>query len=243
MNREQTLEKLRKLRLSTMADCFEERIQRNDHQSMTPEEFFCALIDDEAEARASKRIRGLLGRSNLRPEKACLENIRYEKKRGFVKADLQRFIGKDWLTKSENMVFTGATGTGKTYLAEALVFQACRMGYRGEKYSLDALLEEIRVQRALGQYAKWLKRTLKVTVLVIDDFAIASHTQQQYCELLHLLEERTSRSITIITSQYPLEKWHERIGDPTLADAICDRLIMGAWNLQLKGPSQRGKAA
>ena len=135
----------------------------------------------------------------------------------------------------------GPAGTGKTYLAEALVLQACRLGYRARKVSQDMLMEEVRVNRAMGKYVKYLKDLDQTSVLVIDDFAIGDHDGRQYCEILNILEERIGKNCTIITSQYPGKSWHERIPDPTVADAICDRLLMTSWVLPLKGPSQRTK--
>jgi DNA replication protein DnaC len=240
MNTEETLEQMRRLRLSAMARSLEDRISRGEHRNTDPEAFVAFLINDEVESRASKRILTLIKKAKLRPEQACLENIRFSTKRGFGKMDLDRFYREDWINRAENMVFTGATGTGKTYLSEALVFQACRMGFRAQKLSQDMLLEEIRVHRATGKYGKFLKDMDKTRVLVIDDFAIGDHTGAQYCEILHLLEDRVGKGSTIVTSQYPCDKWFERIPDPTIADGICDRLLMTSWVLAMKGPSQRG---
>lgn len=239
MHMEQTLQKMRQLRLSAMAQSLESRLERGEHRNTDPEAFITRLIDDETEARASKRIKSLIQKAQLRPEQACLENIRHNSARGFTKTDLERFYRPDWIERAENMVFTGATGTGKTYLAEGLAFQACRMGYSSRKLSQNKLVEEIRCHRAMGQYGKFLKSMEQTKVLVIDDFLIDQHGAAQYCEILHVLEERVGRCVSIVTSQYPTDKWFERIPDPTLADAICDRLLTSSWVVQMKGPSQR----
>lgn len=239
MHIEQTLQKMRKLRLTAMANSLEQRLEKGDHRDMDPESFISHLIDDEVEARASRQIKNLIRRAKLRPEQACLENIHYSAKRGFSKSDLDRFHRTDWIDRAENMVFTGATGTGKTYLSEALAFQACRMRRSARKMSQDMLLEEVRIHRAMGKYSKFMKDITNVNVLVIDDFAIADYDSHQYSELLHILEERLGKSCTIITSQYPGKLWFERIPDPTLADAICDRLLRTSWVLEMKGDSQR----
>lgn len=241
MHTEQTLQKMKSLKLTHMAQSLEDRLSRGEHHKVDPETFVARLVDDEAEGRATKRLQGLIRRASVRPEKAALENIRYAPDRGFAKKDLERYYRNDWIDRHENMVFTGATGTGKTYLAEALILQACKLGYKAKKISMDMLFEEIRVHRAMGKYAKFMKDSSSTSVLVIDDFAIGNHDGVQYCELLHLLEERVGKCSTIITSQYPTELWHERIPDPTIADAICDRLLMTSWVLELKGDSQRGK--
>lgn len=239
MHMEQTLQKMRKLRLTAMANSLEQRLEKGEHRDMDPESFVSHLIDDEVESRATKQIKNLIRRAKLRPEQACLENISYSAKRGFSKKDLDRFHRTDWIDRAENMVFTGATGTGKTYLSEALAFQACRMRRSARKVSQDMLLEDIRIHRAMGKYSKLMKDITNVDVLVIDDFAIADYDSHQYSEILHILEERLGKSCTVITSQYPGKLWFERIPDPTLADAICDRLLRTSWVLEMKGDSQR----
>jgi len=239
MQQEQTVQKMRQLKMSSMAQSYEARIARGEHHNTDPEAFVARLVDDELEARASKRVNTLIQKAQLRPEQACLENIRHGADRGFSKMDLDRFYRADWIQRNENMVLTGPTGTGKTYLAEALAFQSCRLGFRAQKLSQDKLIEEIRIHRATGKYGKFLKTMDQTKVLVIDDFAIGSYTSEQYCEILHVLEERIHKNVTIVTSQYPSDKWFERIPDPTVADAICDRLLMTSWILNLKGPSQR----
>jgi DNA replication protein DnaC len=239
MHMEQTLQKMRKLRLTAMANSLEQRLEKGEHRDMDPESFVSHLIDDEVESRATKQIKNLIRRAKLRPEQACLENINHSAKRGFSKKDLDRFHRTDWIDRAENMVFTGATGTGKTYLSEALAFQACRMRRSARKMSQDMLLEEIRINRAMGKYSKFMKEITNVDVLVIDDFAIAEYDSHQYSEILHILEERLGKSCTVITSQYPGKLWFERIPDPTLADAICDRLLRTSWVLEMQGDSQR----
>ena len=236
---EQTIQKMRKLRLTAMANSLEQRLEKGEHRDMDPESFLSHLVDDEVEARSSRQIKNLIKKAKLRPEQACLENIRHSAKRGFSKKDLERFYRVDWIDRGENMVFTGATGTGKTYLSEALAFQACRMRRSARKLSQDMLLEEVRVHRAMGKYSKFMKDITNVDVLVIDDFVISEYDSHQYSEILHILEERLGKSCTIITSQYPGKVWCERIPDPTLADAICDRLLMTSWVLEMKGESQR----
>ena len=241
MHIEQTIQKMKQLRLSAMALSLQDRLDRGEHRNIDPETFISVLIDDEFESRTSKKIKNLIQKAQLRPEQACLENIRYSSVRGFKKTDLERYYKIDWIDRAENIIFTGATGTGKTYLSEALVFQTCRLGHKARKVTQDMLLEEIRINRAMRKYGKYLKNMSLTKVLIIDDFAIGDYNSQQYCEILHLLEERVGKCSTIITTQYPTDKWHERIPDPTIADAICDRLLKTSWILNMKGPSQRRK--
>ena len=223
-----------------MAEVAERLMHTGQHLAMNSEEYLAILVDAELSARKSKRFNLMLKKANLRSEKASLENLRYQEGRGFQKSDITPFMTKAWIEKGRNIVITGATGVGKTYLAEALIFQGCKMGAKGKKLSLSLLLEEVRVARATGNYIKYLKNISGVNVLALDDFLITKPSVQEAGELLSILEERVASCPTIITSQYPPNKWHERISDPTIADAICDRLIEGAYMMKLAGKSQRG---
>lgn len=212
------------------------------HLSMSSEEFLSLLVDAELSARASKRFDLMIKRANLRPENACLENIRISKDRGLKREMIQQFLSSGWIDRGRNIILTGATGVGKTYLAEALIFQGCKVGAKGRKLSLALLLEEIRVARATGSYIKYLKGISGLKVLALDDFLITKPSVSDAGELLNILEERVAASPTIVTSQYPADKWHERIPDPTIADALCDRLLEGSMIINMSGPSQRGKS-
>lgn len=241
MNREQTLRGLKELRLRTMFETAEGIMDTGKHLSMNSEEFLGLLVDAEMSARSSKRFSRMIKRANLRPENACLENLRFTKDRGLKKEDIQEFYSTSWVEKGRNIILTGPTGVGKTYLGEALIFQACKMGVKGRKLSLSLLFEEVRIARATGNYIKFLKGISTTKVLVIDDFLITKPTVEEAGELLSLLEERVAGTPTIITSQYPTNKWYERIPDPTIADALCDRLLEGSKIIKMDGPSQRGK--
>lgn len=242
MSREATLTGLKAMKLKAMFETAERLMDTGQHLDMSSEEFLGLLVDAELSARSSRRFNLMIKRANLRPENACLENFRRSKDRGVQKEDLQAFMSSGWIDSGRNIVLTGPTGVGKTYLAEALIFQGCKMGAKGRKLSLSLLLEEIRVARATGCYIKYLKSISTSKILVIDDFLITKPTVQDAGELLSILEERVSAAPTIITSQYPVVKWYERIPDPTIADALCDRLLEGSKLIKMSGASQRGKA-
>ena len=236
---EQTLTKMQKMRLATMAQSLEERINRGDHRDLSAEEFIGLLIDDEYNARQNRRLSRMIGKANFKPEHACLENIKYDPKRGFQKKDIMQFTTPRWLENKQNIVLDGATGTGKTYLAEALGLQACKMGYTTLKIRYKRLFDEIRQSKGTGLYLKYLEKLNKIKVLILDDFLMDSIDQDDLSELLGIIEDRSMQASTIITTQYPPAKWHGRLPDPTIADAICDRIKHGAIIFNLKGESMR----
>lgn len=241
MNLEPTHQKLKDLRLKAMSDSLEARMERNEHRELTPEEFFALIVEDEYHARKSRRFNTMIKKADLRPENPCLENIRYEQQRGFAKKDLYEFTDSKWIDNAKNVILTGPTGVGKTYLGESLIFQGCKLGFAGRKITQNLLLEETMVARATGKLIKYLKDVQRTKVLVLDDFLINKLNSDSASEILMFLEERVMRCPTIVTSQYPTDKWHGRISDSTIADAICDRLLVGTIRINLKGQSQRNK--
>jgi DNA replication protein DnaC len=241
MHLEQTLHQMRSMRLATMAACLEQRLKNGDHRDLSHEEFISLLVEDEFSSRKNRRLSRMIGRANFKPEQACMENIHYDPGRGFVKTDLMQFTSKTWIENSQHIIITGPTGTGKTYIAEAIGRYACKMGYPAQKIRYKRLFEEIQSAKGTGVYLNHLRKLQKIKVLIIDDFAMQPITQEQLCELMDLIEERDQLGPVIITTQYPPAKWHSLFDDPTIADAICDRLIPIAIKLNLKGKSLRGK--
>jgi DNA replication protein DnaC len=239
MHIEQTLSQLRTLRLSHMARSMEERIQKGEHKQLTCDEFLGLLVEEEYHARKNRKLSRLIGRANFKSEGACLENVKYRPERGFLKGDLNSFRSPAWVDAHRNVLLIGPTGAGKTYIAEAIALEACKMGYSANKVSYKRLLEEMRNARGTGQYLKYLDRLAACQVLLLDDFGIGTITVEECADLMDVLEERVQKSSTLVTSQYPVELWHTRIPDPTVADAICDRLLGGAIVLNLKGESLR----
>ena len=239
MHLETTLAQLRDMRLSVMADALQRRLEQGDQHGLTGEEFAALLIEDEYCARQQRKLTRLIAQANFKPESACLENVRYAATRGVEKRDLLAFTTPTWIQGAHNLIFTGATGTGKTYLAEALGLQACKLGYSVKKVRYKTLFEELNAARGTGQFLKALKRLQLTRVLILDDFLMTPTSADDLANLLEIIEERSQLGPLVITTQYPPSSWHQLMPDPTIADAICDRLIHTATMFTLKGDSQR----
>lgn len=242
MHIETTLSQLRSLHLNTMAESFEQRISRGDNNGVPCEDFFAILVEDEYRSRQSKKLNRLIATANFKPQGACLENVIYNLTRGFQKRDLLQFTTATWIEQAHNTILCGPTGTGKTFIAEAIGHQACKMGYTTRKIRYKKLFEEINSARGTGLYLKYLEKLQKTRVLIIDDFLMSDVNTEDASNLLEIIEERTQIGPLIITTQYSVTQWHKRLPDPTIADAICDRLAHTAITINLKGDSMRKKS-
>ena len=239
MHNEQTLTKLRGMRLSVMADSMEERVNRGDHKGVSPEEFVGLLVDDEFTARKNRTLSRMTGRANFKPEGACIENIDYKTPRGFTKSDIMVFTSDSWIKNAQNVVLCGPTGVGKTYIAQAIAQQALRMGYSSMRLRYKMLFEEISRAKGTGQYLKFIAKMDKIRVLIIDDFVMGTINTSEVSELMEILEDRSLKNSTIVTTQFPIGKWHSQLPEPTFADAICDRFKKLSIVFNLKGESMR----
>ncbi len=239
MHLESTLSQLRNLRLTRMAESLEERLKRGDHNNIPPEDFFAILVEDEFCSRQAKKRSLLIAKADFKPEGACIENVIYSSGRGFQKKDLLQFTTETWLKQAHNVVITGPTGTGKTYIAEAIGLQACKMGYSTRKLRYKKLFEEVNSARGTGQYLKHLEKLQKTKVLIIDDYLMSEISNEDAAHLFEIIEERTQIGPLIVTTQYPIGEWHKRLPDPTVADAICDRLAYTSVQFDLRGDSMR----
>ena len=237
----QTIEKMNKMKLTAMSQSLEERLSKGDHRDFSVEDFIGLLVDDEYTTRSNRKIQRTLSRSNFGAENACIENIDYTNTRGFTKSEILEYTKSTWITNKTNLIFTGQTGTGKTYLAEAIGKNACFMGYSAMKIRFKRLFEEIKMANVSGEYLKYLDKLTKVDVLVLDDFLIQPVNGKEALDLMEIIDSRMNIKSTIITSQYPPANWHERITDLTIADGICDRLIHSSQLYLLKGTSMRKK--
>lgn len=236
---EPTIEKLKILNLYTMANAWV--AQRADPASndIDFDARLGLIVDAEVLARDNKRIARLLREAKLRIPGACVEDIDFAAKRELDRTLLKQLATGRWIAEKKNVLITGMTGVGKTYIACALAQQACRLGMRVLYRRVPRLFEELALAHADGSYTRLLARFAKVDVLVLDDWGIAPLGDAQRRDVLEIVEDRHGMRSTIITSQLDVGKWHDYVGDPTIADAILDRVVHNAFRLGPKGPSRR----
>ena len=230
-----TLDKLQAMKFTGMARAFAEQLDTADIAELDFDERFALLVEREWTERRSRQLTNRLRRARLRHPDACLEDVDYRRPRGLDKALLASMGACQWVREHLNILLTGATGAGKTWLACALAHQACREGFSALYLRLPRLFEELDIARGDGRYPKLLQSLGKTDVLILDDWGLTPLGATQRRDLLEVLEERHARRSTLITSQLPVAKWHEFIADPTLADAILDRLVHNAYKFPLKG--------
>jgi len=235
---EPTKSKLFAMKLNGMADAYEEQQNQSKMTDLTFDERFGLLVERQWLWKENRALQGRLNYARLK-EKACVEDLDFRDSRGMKRSLVDQLSACDWVRYHQNVIVTGPTGTGKTYLACALAHKACREGYRSLYFYGPKLFREITLARADGSMPKLLKRIAKTQLLVVDDFGVVKLNDQEYRDFLEVLDDRQGCGATLITSQFPLNTWHETIPDPTLADAILDRLIHNAHHIELKGDSMR----
>ena len=237
-----TLDKLKMLKFSGMSRALEEQMQSTDITQLSFEERLGLLVDREITERDSRRLTSRLRQARLK-QQACLEDADYQASRGLDKALLLKLSDCQWVKKSINILITGPTGVGKSWIACALAQKACREGYTAWYQRLLRLLQELPLAKGDGSYTKLLARLAKTDVLLLDDWGLSKLNAEQRRDLLEILEDRYGSRAIIITSQLPLDQWHDIIGDATLADAIMDRLVHNAYKINLTGESMRKKTS
>jgi DNA replication protein DnaC len=242
MLHEQTFEKLYALQLTGMAEALRDQLGRADMDGLAFEERFSMLVDAQHLFRENKRMKRLLENAKLKLA-ASMEDIDYRSPRGLDKSVLLSLGSCDWVRKHRNVIIVGPTGAGKTYLACALAHKACREGMTAFYLRTPKLYYTLAMARADGSYARVLAKIARTSVLVLDDLGLAALTDSERRDLLEVIEDRHGTASTIITSQLPVEHWHEVIGDPTIADALLDRLVHNAHKINLKGESMRKRKA
>lgn len=243
MMTEQTLEKLRLLKLNTMAAAWAAQRSDTSFAELDFDARFALLIEAETLARDNKRLSKLLYDAKLRIPNACLEDVDHSPKRELDRAQVRRLGVGTWIAERQNVIITGPTGVGKTYLGCAFGQLACRLGFRVLYRRVPRLFEELALAHADGSYTRLLARFAKAHVLVLDDWGLAPLTDQQRHDVLEILEDRHGVGSTVVTSQLPVETWHDYIAHPTVADAVLDRLVHNAHKLTMKGPSRRKEKA
>ncbi|MEN8145807.1 MAG: IS21-like element helper ATPase IstB [Gemmatimonadota bacterium] len=238
-----TLDKLRSLRLDGMAKSLEEQLQTPDIEELRFEDRLALLIDREVTERNYRRQQSRLRKAKLRQKNACIEDIDFRARRGLDKELVLSLSSCGWIGQHRNVLITGPTGVGKTFLACALAQKACREGYTVQYLRLPRLLEDLALAHADGRYPKLMTGLARTDLLVLDDWGLAPLSDADRRELLEILEDRHDLRSTLVTSQLPVETWHEAIDHPTLADAILDRLVHNAYRVALRGESMRRRKA
>lgn len=243
MLNEHTLTQLRALRLDGMVHALEDSATRASATALAFEERLALLVQREIDWRDARRLERLLKAAKLKVSGACIEDIDWHSSRGLDRTMITALAGGDWLSSGYNVLITGATGVGKTWLGCALAHQAARSGHSVLYVRAPRLLEELRISHGDGSFNRRLTQLAKIDLLALDDFAIAPITPAERSDLLEVLDDRVGAKSTLITSQLPVNAWHEWLDDPTLADAILDRIVHTAHRIALKGESMRKKQA
>ena len=239
MLNQHTITQLKALKLDGMAHAFAEQITQRAADDLSFEERLGMLVDRECAHRDSRRIERLLKQARLKVSSACLEDIDYRTGRGLDKRQIASFTSCDWIRHAQSILLTGPTGVGKTWLACALGQQACRSGFSVWYVRVPRLFEELRIAHGDGSFSRRLQTIAKTDLLILDDWGLHQLTQDERADLLEIIDDRVATRSTLITSQLPIEHWHEYLNDPTLADAILDRIVHQSHKLKLKGESLR----
>ena len=203
------------------------------------EERLYQLLEAEQSERTNKKIKRLLSQAKLKDRQASLDAIEYSAKRGLERSQILSLASGAYISKGQNVLITGATGVGKSFLAQALAKQAIFEGYSAKYYRVTRLLEEIKIARLEGSYTRTLQKLSRINLLILDDFGVTPLKADELNDLFEIIEERTLSGSTVITAQLPVKEWHNYLGNATIADAMMDRLIYSAHRIEMKGESMR----
>jgi DNA replication protein DnaC len=235
---QQTLDKMNAMKLVGMADAFQQQQRAGEHARLGFEERLGLLVDAEWSVREQRKLTRRLRFAKLRYQ-ASLEDVDFKHPRALDRQQVLSLGNCSWIQSRYNLVIAGPTGIGKSYLACAFVERACRRGFSATYLRLPRILQQLAVARGDGSYERLLSRLARLDLLAIDDWLLAPLRDNERRDLIEVIEDRSERASTLIASQVPPKNWHAAIGDPNLADSICDRLLHNAHRLELKGPSIR----
>jgi DNA replication protein DnaC len=235
----QTTHKLRALKLTGMLEAIESQAAQPDLVSLSFDERFGLLVDYEYSFRENRRLARLLKDAKLKHQQASIEDIDFNPRRGLDKSYLMTLANCDWIQKRQHLIFTGPAGAGKTWLACAYGQQACRQAMSVIYKRVPRLLEELKIARGDGSIVKFRSQLAKVNVLILDDWGMVPIDGMGLHDLLELVDDRVNAGSLIITSQLPVSTWHEYLGEPTIADAILDRIVHNAHKIEVNGESMR----
>ena len=238
MNNNQTLEKLKQMRLNAMAELHQQHLKSNAPQDNTPDEYLAILTDHQWEDRQNQKINRLL-RQACFSQKASIPEINFTTGRNLDKNAFNRLATLDFITRKENIILTGASGVGKSYLAQALGYQACFEGLRVLYSNTARLFAKLKLAKIDGTYFKELQKLQKIDLLILDDFGLQSLDSLARETMMDIIDDRHTKTSTIMVSQIPVSLWHDIIGEGTIADAILDRIVNSSHRIKLKGESLR----
>lgn len=238
MNNNQTIEKLKQMRLGAMAQLHLQHIKDNRIENITADQYLALLIDHQWEDRQNRKIERLLKQAGFKQE-ANLADVNYTQQRNLDKNMFTRLGTLDFITRKENIILTGASGVGKSYLAQALGHQSCMMEYKTIYTNTARLFKKLKLSKVDGTYLKELGKLIKADVLILDDFGLQSFDNHARETLMDIIDDRYHKASTIISSQIPVSAWYDIIGEGTIADAILDRIVNSSHRIDLKGESLR----
>jgi len=238
MNNNQTVEKLKQMRLGAMAELHLQQLKDNRISNSTADEYLALLTDHQWEDRQNKKIQRLLKQAEFK-QQANLADINYTQNRNLDKNMFERLATLNFITRKENMIITGPSGVGKSYLGQALGHQACMMQYKTIYSNTARLLKKLKLSKVDGTYLKELGKLLKADLLILDDFGLQSFDNHAREALMDIIDDRHNKTSTIISSQIPVSAWYDIIGEGTIADAILDRIVNSSHRIDLKGESLR----
>ena len=240
MNVQSTLQKLEEMRLSGFARAYKETMETGLVRQFTSDELMAHLVQAEWDERYNKKLKRLISNARFRYQ-ASIEELDYSARKNLDKNMMLRFSSCDWITKHQSIIITGSTGVGKSFIASALGYQACHHHFKVQYNNCTKLFDKLKIAKADGSYIKEINKIAKLDLLILDDFGLKPLDGNQSLMLLEIFEDRHGKKSTVITSQLPVNKWFEIIGEPTIADAILDRLVHSSHRIELEGESLRKK--